>query len=347
MDTPPAPWRPHAQALNVVYANLELYGLQGRPAFVGTAGSVIERSNATGVRFYAHQYYDALKKQRERYVAGPIGDLDADRAAAELRDRIEAQKAIVPQIRMLGREGFQLVDPRAYAVIATLHNHGLFAAGAILVGSHAYGIMLNRMGIRAAPFSTDDVDVARGAPLSFASPPKGSFLEMLRDSGIDFAEVPGLSHKRPATSFKQTGRETFTVDLLVPSSDETYPVAPVPELRAHAIALPYLGYLLGASVDAIAMMREGCCAVRIPLPERFAVHKLVVSQLRTGPNKKADKDLSQALTIFEVLDASDPGAIEDAVKALPKRAAKYFKKARERIRAVLEEKAPRAWAALT
>jgi hypothetical protein len=166
---------------------------------------------------------------------------------------------------------------------------------------------------------------------------------MLRDSGIDFAEVPGLSHKRPATSFKQTGRETFQVDLLVPSRDETYPVAPVPELRAHGIALPYLGYLLAASHDAIAIMREGCCATRVPLPERFAVHKLIVSQLRTGPNKKADKDLLQALTIFEILDASDPGAIGEAVKALPKRATKHFKRARERVRPVLEARAPRAW----
>lgn len=343
MDTASARWRPHAPALNVVHANLELYGLQGRPAFVGTAGSVIERTNAAGIRFYVHQFYDALRKQRERYLAGPVGDADADREADQLRARIEAQKAIVPDLRMLGREGFQLVDPRAFSVIATLHNHGVFAAGAILVGSHAYGIILNRLGVRAAPFMTNDVDVARGAMLTFATPPTRSFLEMLGETGIEFAEVPGLDRKRPATSFKQTGRETFHVDLLVPSRDETYPVAPVPELRAHAVALPYLAYLLAESQDAIAIMREGCCAVRVPLPERFAVHKLVVSQLRTGPTMKADKDLEQATTLLEVLDASDPGAIGGAVAALPKRAHKHFAKARAKVRPVLEARAPRAW----
>lgn len=343
MDTESPLWKPHPQALTVVYANLELYGLQGRAAFVGTAGSVIERTNAAGSRFYVHQFYDALRKQRERYLAGPVGDAEADGKANELRARIEEQKAIVPSIRMLGREGFQLVDPRAFSVIATLHNHGLFAAGAILVGSHAYGILLNRLGVRAAPFVTNDVDVARAAVLAFAAPPEQTFLEMLGETGIEFAEVPGLDRKRPATSFKQTGRETFHVDLLVPSRDETYPVAAVPELRAHAVALPYLAYLLAQSQDAIAIMREGCCATRVPLPERFAVHKLVVSQLRTGPTMKADKDLEQAVTLIQVLDASDPGALGDAVAALPKRARRHLAKALARVRPRLEARAPRAW----
>lgn len=29
------------------------------------------RSNAKGMRYYVHQYYDGERKQRERYIAGP------------------------------------------------------------------------------------------------------------------------------------------------------------------------------------------------------------------------------------------------------------------------------------
>jgi hypothetical protein len=90
---------------------------------------------------------------------------------------------------------------------------------------------------------------------------------MLRDSGIGFVEVPAFERKQPSTSFKQAGRSRFDVDLLVPSPDETFPVTAVPELKAHATGLPYLGYLLAESQPAMLMARQGCCAIRIPLPE--------------------------------------------------------------------------------
>lgn len=345
MDTGAATpfWIAHPAALGVMYANLENFALTQIEAFVGTSGSVVERRNADGVRFYVHQFYDGERRQRERYLAGPVGAPAADAKAATVRERIEAMRARVPEMRMLGREGFALVDPRAYAVIAALHNRGLFAAGTILVGSHAYGVLLNRLGVRTAAYVTEDVDVARLGALAFASPPEIALLDMLNESGLEFFEVPSLDRKSPATKWKQRGKGTFTVDLLVPSRDETYATVAVPELRAYATALPYLGYLLAESQTGIAMMREGCCAVRVPLPERFAVHKLVVSNLRTGPRTKADKDLHQASVLLAVLGDTQSGAIEAAVRALPKRARKHFESSRDKIRPAFEKRAPRAW----
>src|SRR6266478_1082487 len=123
-----SPWTAHPQALNVMYANLETHALQRREAFVGTSGSVITRENAGGVRFYAHQFYDGAGKQRERYLAGPVGAPNVEAKAAELRDRILELKALVPTFRLLGREGFNLVDPATYGTIATLYNHRVFEA---------------------------------------------------------------------------------------------------------------------------------------------------------------------------------------------------------------------------
>ena len=45
-------------------------------------------------------------------------------------------KDIVSSLRMLGREGFNLVDAKTYATLASLHNHGVFGAGGLLIGSH-------------------------------------------------------------------------------------------------------------------------------------------------------------------------------------------------------------------
>lgn len=313
-------YTPHSRALSTLYADLESYAFGHREVFVGTAGSVVERENASGFRFYGHQFYDASGKKRERYVAGPAGSDDAERVAGELRERIAELKGLVPSLRMLAREGFAIVDPKAYATLASLHNHDVFSAGGLLVGSHAYGVLLNRLGARAAGYTTEDVDLARRESLAFEKLPGKGLLEMLRDS--------------------------FHVDLLVPSRDETFPTVRVPELQAFATGLPYLGYLLGESQVAMVMAREGCCAVRVPVPERYAVHKLVISRLRTGREAKAGKDVHQACVLAAILGDNHPGALDSAVSRVPRRARRHLAYALE-LAVPLLEGHPRAREELT
>jgi hypothetical protein len=133
----------HPRSLTTLFSDIETYAAGQPEAFVGTGGAVLERTNATQFEFYAHQFYDALGKKRERYVAGPTGSSEADALADRLRARIEELKQITASIRLLGREGFQLADSRTYATVAALRNRDLFTAGGVLVGSHAYGVLLN------------------------------------------------------------------------------------------------------------------------------------------------------------------------------------------------------------
>jgi hypothetical protein len=120
----------------------------------------------------------------------------------------------------------------------------------------------------------------------------------------------------------------------------------VPELQAYATALPYLGYLLEESQTSVLMAREGCCSVRIPVPERFAVHKLVVSQLRSGRDTKSAKDIDQASVLCAALADLFPGAIQDAVKPLSRGMIKHLRKALSAARRRLERDAPLAWSEL-
>ena len=334
---------PHSRPLTVLHDDLERHALSQDAVFVGTAGSVIERENGRPFRYYVRAFYDGDGKKREEYVAGPIGSAAADAAADALRERIRETKALVPSLRLLGREGYNVVDPRTYGAIASLSNHGIFALGGLLIGSHAYGVLLNKLGVRGAAYSTEDIDIARGAALAFETLPEEGLLGILSESGTEFVEVPGLERRSPPTSFKQRGRSHFHVDLLVPSPGETFPVVPVPELKAHAIGLPYLDYLLAESQPAMMMAREGCCAVRVPLPERFAVHKLVVSRLRTDRSAKPDKDALQASVLAAALAESHTGAIEAAVADLPKRAHRHFAVGRESARRHLAARYERAW----
>ncbi len=238
----------------------------GAPVFAGTPGSVGKRKNQHGLEYHVHRFYDGSGKQREVYL-GRVGEADA--RADDLRQQIREVKALMPDVRLLMGEGFQAVDSLTYATLASLHLYGLFQAGATLVGSHAFGVLLNQMGLRAQAYATEDVDLARRGALAFERLPEKTFLEMLRDSGIHFIEVHQLDSRLPSSSFKMQGKSRFHVDLLAP------------ELKAHATTLPYLAYLLGESQVATLLASEGVCPVRVPVAERFALHKLVISQLHS------------------------------------------------------------------
>ncbi len=325
----------HPPSLQTAYGDVENAVATMDQVFLGTAGSIVEATNQEGYRYYVHRFYDGARKRRDEYLAGPVGDSSADATAEDLRARIAETKALVTTLRMLAREGYAYVDTRTFATLAAIHNHGIFAAGGVLVGSHAYGVLLNRLGVRTAPYSTEDIDLARASALALPVKPDRSLLDVVRDSGIDFVPVPSLSRnaplrasleESPPTSYKQRGRAQFMVDLLVPARGAAFATVPVPELNAHATALPYLAYLLAETQHGALLAREGACQVRVPLPERFAVHKLLVSQLRTGRDAKSRKDLEQAATLLSVLPETFPGAINDAVEALPTSGRRRFRK---------------------
>ena len=233
------------------------------------------------------------------------------------------------------------MDRKAFYTLASLHNHGLFRAGAMLVGSHAYGALLNAIGVRAVPYATEDVDIARREALALPGVP--GFLEMLRETGIEFFEAPTPDHRAPSTSFAERGGSRLKVDLLVPSKGDEYPTIPVPELKAHAQGLPYLACLLGASQEIPILSSHGAVMVRVPVPERYAIHKLIVSQLRNKTSGKPDKDLRQAATLIEALVERYPGAIEDAAKALPKTALRHVARAAKALKQHLPKSAEVAW----
>lgn len=98
-------YEPHATPLTVLSGDLENLARGQTEVFVGTAGSLLERQNAGGIRFYARQFHDGDGRKREQYVSGPVGDPDADAAAVALRSRIDEVKSAASGLRLLGREG--------------------------------------------------------------------------------------------------------------------------------------------------------------------------------------------------------------------------------------------------
>ena len=332
----------HSQGLAATYADVENHALAQKEVISGTPGSVVERTNASGARFYARQYYDHEGRKRDRYIAGPVGSPDTEALAASWRERIRETNDVISSVRLLVREGYLAIGPKQFAALAPMCAHGLFEAGAVLVGTYAYSVAVNRLGIRAAAYSTEDIDLARPGKLAIDELPAGGILEVLRESGIDFVDVPAFPHGEPTACFKERGRSRLKVDLLVPARGTEATTEFIPELKAHATALPYLRYLLGETQPGVVMSNHGVAAVRIPIPERFAIHKLIVSQLRVGRGQRSLKDRRQAAMLIAALGEDHPGALEAAFARTPLSVRRHVRKSLEALRGELEPH-PMAW----
>jgi hypothetical protein len=97
----------------------------------------------------------------------------------------------------------------------------------------------------------------------------------------------------------------YRVDVLTPGDGDAGPVV-LPNLRFGAQRVAYLDYLIDSPVDAVVPADVGI-RIRVPVPERYALHKLVVAQSRTrGFAVKAAKDLAQAEELIAVLHEDSP-----------------------------------------
>jgi hypothetical protein len=324
----------HEQAFCSQSANVE-QGAAAQPGvLVGAPGTIVEHDRGNAVYYY-RQFMDAEGKRQQLSLGGPKGDPEADERIAQIVAQIEQAKDLISRIRELAKLGFQIADNKTFATMAVLYNHGLFQAGAVLVGSHAYAVLLNSLGIKAIAYETEDIDIARARQLALQNLPSGGLLEILKETGIDFVPVPPFNRGDPSTSFKQAGKTRFHVDLLVPSKDNTFPTVAVPELGAHASGMPYLAYLLGQSHMGTVISRHGAVPVRVPDPARFAIHKILVSRLRTNMLVKSQKDIQQACVLLAMLGEHRSGDIEVACADLPKSARALVRRALPDVRRTL------------
>lgn len=305
-------------------------------------GHIALEPRERGATDYAYWVRYEAGKQVRQYL-GPIGSekhLQAEAQLAELK-RFQAQA------KDLRKLGFEAVEHDAALVIAQLANAGVFGGGGVLIGTRAFGSILNHLGYKATPFlATQDVDIARYRAIKLASPlPDGGFLQLLTQTGLRFSPVLGLERPPgPPTSFKVIGKD-LKVDLLVPcrASSKPYQAVPVSELDAHATALPFLDYLIAESWPTIVIGRDHLIPVAVPLPARYCFHKLTVADLRSGAdNPKIEKDIVQAAILAAILTVEDPDALAAAAEALPAAMRKHGRTLLPKLEAVLGPQHPEA-----
>jgi hypothetical protein len=269
-------------------------------------------------RVYWYDSYRVGSDVKKAYIGEDSDELRQRlEHAAELSTlRVERRAQRTRLIRLLRAEGFLGVDAGTGGLLAAMANAGVFRLGGTLVGTVAFRLYEGELGIRYGvddAAQTNDLDIASFERLSLAlgDTIDQSLKQMLADFSFDPA--PTLVDRK-VWRWKQTRSETL-VEFLTPAFTEREEQRPLAALGVHAQSLHYLNYLIAEPIKAAVTYRNGVL-VQIPRPERFAIHKLIVSDRRQGGSDslKSMKDRRQAQFLIDVLAQDRPDELREAYR---------------------------------
>lgn len=99
-------------------------------------------------------------------------------------------------------------------------------------------------------------------------------------------------------------------------------------LQGDAQLLRYLDFLIYGEINAVALHGIGV-PINVPAPERYAIHKLIVSRLRiatAASQAKSRKDLAQSEALLEVLLEDRPDELQEVWNEALRRGRKWKEK---------------------
>lgn len=314
--------------VSTLYAELieRLVSFEAHRSIGHAPGSLVTKT-IKGQTYYYFQHSVPGGALEQIYLGRRSRELDAlaERFQAERADA-RADRADIERLCALLRVGgAATTDAPSARVIGALADAAVFRLGGVLIGTHAFIVLTNLLGVRWAGglLRTDDVDVAGERALAIAVPDlRADIPKALESLEFGFLPVPGLSPKDPATSFRVRGKP-LRVDLLTPARRGARGPVFIPRFGAAAEPLRYLDYLLEDPQNAAVVDGRGVL-VQVPQPARFALHKLLVAHSRTVVfQTKADKDLRQAAHLIEVLTDDRPGDLVLAREAIEQRGRRW------------------------
>jgi hypothetical protein len=335
------------ESVQTLYAELVEQAIHAEADAAATGvrqGTFVSKTVKGGTYWYLQRTEGDHKRQHYlgRESAALLAWIEGAKQARSRTAADEAQR--VNLVRMLVAGGAASESGPVVKVLSLLAGSGVFRMGGVLVGTQAFSVYGNMLGVRFEKQSlrTQDVDVAQDRAIGIALSQDASPVNMeqsLANSGLGFAPVPALDPRLPSTSFKIRGRE-LRVDFLTPliGPDSAKPVM-LPALGVAAHPLRFLDYLIETPAQAVIVGGSGIL-VNVPDPARFAFHKLWISGRRqVSEQTKATKDLRQAGDVLELLLEDRPDDLPPAWDALSRNASalKTVKAAMKRLSLDLQE----------
>lgn len=198
--------------------------------------------------------------------------------------------------------------------IKRLADGGLFHAGGVMVGTHAFLAMGNMLGVAWGDTTqTQDIDFAHaGRSLAVALPSnvKMDAADALASLEAGWLPLLGASGK-PGGSWLSRKHPDMQVDFVTPRHRGADKKSQ--QLGVVMCQLKFMEYLLVDVQQAAVFGAPGVCVASVPSPARYAMHKLIVSGERPpSAATKSAKDIRQAAALIEIIAARAPWQLHEA-----------------------------------
>jgi hypothetical protein len=268
-------------------------------ALAGLSGSFHRKRLRQSDYWYFTYREPGVDSPRLVYV-GP--DSDEVRSFVENFKSAGGTSSLAPQARAAIALGCNPLAAKHFRIVKRLSEYGLFRAGGILIGTHAFIALGNLLGVRwLHGTATLDVDFAHaGRNVSVALPAdlkidvRGA-LESLKLGLLPISELDGSL----GAQYRSKDDAELRVDFVTSMTRKGEPVR-MPNLNVALEPLKFMEFSLEGTTQGCVFANAGACTVNLPAPERFAVHKLIVYGERPIRERtKATKDLLQAAAIIE------------------------------------------------
>ena len=268
-------------------------------ALAGLTGAFAQRT-IKGRDYVYFGYRDPIGGEQRRIYVGPADERVT--ALIERYRRIKAPKRLAPNARAAIALGCADTLPKHHRIVRQLAAYGLFRAGCVLIGTHAFIAMSNLLGVRWTQGDrTLDVDFAhagRNVSLALPSDVRLSVHDALTSLELGLLPMRELSGATGA-QYRNPADPELRLDFLTAPVRGNAPVH-IKDLGLTLEPLKFMEFSLEGTTQAALLGRDGAPLVNVPAPARYAVHKLIVYGEHDAASRvKAVKDIAQSAALAE------------------------------------------------
>lgn len=262
---------------------------------------------------YWYYQYKLPDRTPQQFYIGP--DDEGTRVLIEAHKNPLAQRArkhLIDMCEAVTALGCYNVISKHAKVLERLAHHGLFRAGGVLVGTHAYLSYQNRFGIRwTGGETTVDLDFAHpGKNISIAI---NEHLKIDGHAAIESLKM-GFLPVSEGTRYVKDDEPDFDLDFLTCLHRGGDAPVHMPQLKLTLQPLRFMEFSMQDPAISVLVASSGPIVTNVPRPERYALAKLMLYPQRLAGTQpeKANKDLLQAASLIDYLSQDEPDALQEA-----------------------------------
>jgi hypothetical protein len=305
-------WKDYSLASQTAFAGLDVAARQADlTRSIADVPGGFAKKKVTGREYWYYQIKTPDGQLQQSYV-GP--DDEPTRTLIQHHSdptKKNAKQHLVQLTRAAIELGSAEIPLKHARVIGRLAASGLFSAGGILVGTHAFLAYQNLLGVLwTGGAATLDLDFAHaGRNVSLALPEN---LTINAPAAIESLQM-GFVPNNAKTSFKKSDEPDFDLDFLTSRGRTEDAPVHIARLGLTLQPLRFMELSLEDPMRCTLLSSSGPIVVNIPRPQRYALHKLLVYGERPQEQRaKANKDVMQAAALMDYLlthDAAEIGAL--------------------------------------